>query len=175
MTTKARSLTIVIFLSSAVLSCGKTGQSTEYYENGSVKSIKEFKNGKLDGKYVSFYSTGVKRSEEEYRNGRLFGSIILYDEKGDTTELVRFLEHGKDGEQKLYFPGSKLKMTLGWVHDHRQGAERHYLESGQLTVYGNYERGVKDSIWTFYDSTGQMFKKEYWRMGSLDSIVVRAF
>jgi antitoxin component YwqK of YwqJK toxin-antitoxin module len=169
------SLKVVITLLVTVFSCRQKQESREYYRNGNVKSIKEFRNGQLHGKYTSYYLSGTKESEEEYRNGKLFGSMILYYENGDTTELVRFLEHGKEGEQRLYFPGNRVKMTLGWMHDYREGPERHYLESGLLSVCGNYKGGVKDSIWTFYDSTGKIQTEEYWRMGILDSTTDESF
>ena len=45
------------------------GEHKEYYENGQLWSIVNFKDGKTEGEYKSYYKNGQLESIYNYKNG----------------------------------------------------------------------------------------------------------
>jgi antitoxin component YwqK of YwqJK toxin-antitoxin module len=90
------------------------GNTYSWYENGKMKSVKTFKNGKLEGFEKYFYRNGnlmykyhYKNSKldglqrEYYKSGQLFKEIYIEDGK-----LITIKEYYRNGELKDYFrPG----------------------------------------------------------------------
>ena len=53
--------------------CGPNGEYRTYYEGGQLKTVKNFKNGKLDGVLIDYYANGNKSSETSYVDGKIDG------------------------------------------------------------------------------------------------------
>jgi antitoxin component YwqK of YwqJK toxin-antitoxin module len=56
-------------------------KATYYYDNGQIQQEGFFKEGKLDGKWISFNENGTKNVEAEYTNGEKTGKWFYYNEK----------------------------------------------------------------------------------------------
>ena len=59
---------------------GNTVKATYYYDNGKVQQEGFFKDGKLDGVWVSYDEKGNKVAEGEYTNGLKTGKWIFFNE-----------------------------------------------------------------------------------------------
>lgn len=59
---------------------GKMVKATYYYDNGKVQQEGFFKDGKLDGKWVSFDANGNKKSIGEYSNGEKTGNWLFWND-----------------------------------------------------------------------------------------------
>lgn len=59
-------------------------KATYYYDNGKVQQEGFFKDGKLDGKWVSYDENGSKKSIAEYTNGNKTGKWFFWNEKSLT-------------------------------------------------------------------------------------------
>jgi antitoxin component YwqK of YwqJK toxin-antitoxin module len=60
---------------------GNKVRATYYYENGKVKQEGFFKDGKLDGVWVSYDENGNKNAIAEYSDGLKSGKWIFFNEK----------------------------------------------------------------------------------------------
>ena len=47
----------------------KNGKEKIYYENGQISSIKNYKNGVVDGEYIEYYLDGKLKLKGSYKNG----------------------------------------------------------------------------------------------------------
>lgn len=56
-------------------------KATYYFENGQVQQEGFFKDGKLDGKWVSYNENGTKNVEAEYTNGEKTGKWFYHNDK----------------------------------------------------------------------------------------------
>ena len=65
---------------------GELVKGTFYYEAGNVQQQGTFKNGKLDGKWVSYDKTGSKTAVAQYRNGKKVGKWFFWN-NGNLTEV----------------------------------------------------------------------------------------
>ncbi|GEC78063.1 toxin-antitoxin system YwqK family antitoxin [Flavobacterium aquatile] len=56
-------------------------KATYYYENGQVQQEGFFKDGKLEGKWVSYNENGSKKAIAEYTNGEKTGKWFFWNDK----------------------------------------------------------------------------------------------
>lgn len=59
---------------------GKKVKATYFYENGQVQQVGFFKNGKLDGTWVSYNEDGAKTASGEYENGIKTGKWFIWND-----------------------------------------------------------------------------------------------
>lgn len=59
---------------------GNLVKATYYYENGQVQQTGFFKDGKLEGQWVSYDVNGVKKSVGEYSGGAKTGKWVFFSE-----------------------------------------------------------------------------------------------
>lgn len=60
---------------------GNLVKATYYYENGKMQQQGYFKDGKLEGQWVSFDENGNKASMAEYTNGQKTGKWFFWNNK----------------------------------------------------------------------------------------------
>ncbi|MBK7107239.1 MAG: TonB family protein [Ignavibacteriae bacterium] len=70
------------------------GESFWYFENGNIKDIKNYSDGKLNNSNKSFYENGLLKEEIHYSDGILNGVNKFYFENGGLKE-VRTYDFGK--------------------------------------------------------------------------------
>jgi len=54
-------------------------KATYFYENGSVEQEGFFKEGLLEGKWVSYHADGSKKAIAEYENGKKIGKWFFWN------------------------------------------------------------------------------------------------
>jgi len=60
---------------------GQLVKATYYYDNGKIQQQGYFKDGKLEGQWVSFDVNGNKKSIGEYKNGEKTGKWFFWNDK----------------------------------------------------------------------------------------------
>ncbi|NTW24214.1 MAG: toxin-antitoxin system YwqK family antitoxin [Lentimicrobium sp.] len=118
------------------------GISTWYYENGKKQLETSYKEGELDGFAVRWFINGQKESSEQYKNGKRNGLSVSWNTSGVKTE------------ERTY------------VNDTLHGAYRLYHHNEVLKIEGNYNHGLFDSIWTYYNEFGFKVGDARFEMGS---------
>ena len=111
-----------------------TGQIIKKYKNGQVKSIENFKNGKLNGEFKEFFENGSLFQIGTFKNGDMKNIKVFY-ENGN----LKF-------EQKL---------------KDRKGKYRGYYPNGILEVEGEVFQGDEIGLWKYYNEEGNLLKTEY--------------
>jgi antitoxin component YwqK of YwqJK toxin-antitoxin module len=66
---------------------GQLVKATYYYDNGNVQQVGYFKDGKLDGKWVSYDVNGKISAVAEYTNGVKSGKWMYYSNSVCTSEV----------------------------------------------------------------------------------------
>ncbi len=80
---------IIVFLASTVIFAqniepkleivGQQVKATYYFENGNIQQEGSFKEGKLDGKWISYDVAGKITAIAEYTNGEKTGKWLTYN------------------------------------------------------------------------------------------------
>lgn len=58
---------------------GDLVKATYYYENGQIQQQGHFKDGKLDGQWITYDMNGMKKSIGEYKNGEKTGKWFFWN------------------------------------------------------------------------------------------------
>ena len=111
-----------------------TGQIIKKYKNGQVKSIENFKNGKLNGEFKEFFENGSLFQIGTFKNGDMKNIKVFY-ENGN----LKFEQNLKD----------------------RKGKYRGYYPNGILEVEGEVFQGDEIGLWKYYNEEGNLLKTEY--------------
>ena len=111
-----------------------TGQVIKKYKSGQVKSIENFKNGKLNGEFKEFFENGSLFQIGTFKNGDMKNIKVFY-ENGN----LKFEQNLKD----------------------RKGKYRGYYPNGMLEVEGEVFQGDEIGLWKYYNEEGNLLKTEY--------------
>lgn len=111
-----------------------TGQIVKKYKDGQVKSIENFKNGKLNGEFKEFFENGSLFQIGTFKNG-------------DMKNIKVFYENGN----------LKFEQNL----KNRKGKYRGYYPNGKLEVEGEVFQGDEIGLWKYYNEEGNLLKTEY--------------
>ena len=116
-----------------------SGYAKETYENGQVKKLVQFKNGKEDGPATYWNENGQKASEVNYKDGEPDGLWTEWNKDG--TE--RFRHTFKDGKED--------GLSTGWY------------ENGQKEYERTYKDGKQDGLSTGWYESGQKKRELNWK------------
>lgn len=152
------------------------GKMTQYDENGSIIKQQEYEYGRLVGKSTEKDSNG-KTTIKEYNNGFLIsesrfypngnieyqkqylnkkerirtGKWIQAKENGDLENETHYLKNKKDGEEKIYYTGNKLKSVTEYTQDRHNGKEITYEEDPHVIKYeGAWKDGNRHGTFRTY-------------------------
>ena len=76
----------------------------EYHENGSLKFVKTFKDGKQHGETTFYFDTGQKRIEYHYKEGKLHGKVLWFNQEGQMGWEENYEEGIPEGKLIYYSP-----------------------------------------------------------------------
>jgi antitoxin component YwqK of YwqJK toxin-antitoxin module len=74
------------------------------------KNREAYKNGIPHGKWLTFYPNGNIKSIENWKEGTLNGKFVLYDEEGKKLLECNYKDGIDHGRYQLYYPNGKLQM-----------------------------------------------------------------
>ena len=112
-----------------------TGQVIKKYKSGQVKSIENFKNGKLNGEFKEFFENGSLFQVGTFKNGEMKNIRVFY-ENGN----LKFEQNLKDrkGRYKGYYPNGQLEEEGEVFQGEKIGVWRYYNEEGKLSSEVTY-------------------------------------
>lgn len=156
---------------------GKKIKSEVKYVNGkAVSNAKSyFKNGALESE--TFYSNGKKSKSVEYLRNGLLGVESFFNEEEDLDRSILYNLLGeKFFEQKLnkgevksglqYFYNSEKPIEINIA---KKEFEIFNLDKTKY-VSGEFSRGLKKGIWTYYNPNGTIKSKENYINGKVDGL-----
>jgi uncharacterized protein len=144
---------------------------TEYDERG-IKISEHQLNSKreFDGKYTGWYPNGVVKETGFYAKGKEVGEWLEYHESGKLLLKSSFTK-ADEITITVYYPSGEKQMEAlyrakgGQVEGH--GKFSKYYRSGNVELIGNYQEGLEDGEWQYYDLDGKIIKTEIYQKGNL--------
>lgn len=124
-----------------VLINGKKNGPWEYYENGELSVIKNYKDDVKDGEWLA-YEKGKLRTKGIIKNGVSDGLWIFYYDNGNIYEC-----------------------GLMKANNINTGLWKRFSEKGNLILEGNYVDGEEDGVWKSYYENGKIKSIRYYKNG----------
>ena len=92
------------------------GQVVEKYDNGNIRNMFSYKNGKRNGKAFSFYESGRLKKEGVYLDGNPIGINKKYYENGNLMVESK-IKDGRNIYYKEYYENGHLKQEVYYKGD----------------------------------------------------------
>ncbi len=130
------------------------GEWTWYYDNREVHRRESFSRGKLDGEYIECDTVGTVILQGNYSDGLKVG--IWKYQLNDHLEEGEYLDGEKNGVWKWYYfntdePAFEGEFNLGIPG----GKHRMWYPNGNLMEKGEYEGGLREGNWIYYNELGE--------------------
>lgn len=129
-----------------------TGKYKTYYPNGKLKSVMDYKNGKVDGKFIAYYKDGRIHYTSNLKHGERNGETIVYYTNGNLKEIANYVDNKLVGEVIQYYIIGGVKERKNYV---LIGDKSHLIEANHYSTTGKLE------ITQFFDEDGNMRVFEY--------------
>lgn len=141
----------------------KHGNWEFFYENGKIEQLGTYYYNKPHGKWVWFYKNHDTLRIEHYKQGKLDGLYISYDPYGNIIQKGIYYDNQK---QELWVENSASVQFKGKYFDgERDGLWTGTYNSGEKAFYGKYIRGKKTGKHIYYYSNGQPRQIEFYNFG----------
>lgn len=88
------------------------GSFKSFFQNGQIKWVVPFVDGKVDGTVLVFGRKGKKRWEQAYKQGIPHGLWIKYDPLGSLLLKGSFYNGVKEGVWSLYYPDGTVRYSV---------------------------------------------------------------
>ncbi|WP_299260804.1 hypothetical protein [uncultured Aquimarina sp.] len=123
----------------------KNIQNTFYYNNGSIKEIRETKGNKLNGSWKLFYTNGKLKKEGAFKNDKTQGQWKIYNKNGALTFIENYNNGEEHGNWKAFYSDGKIKIEGTFVEGKRQGPWKIYNQLGALEKIVTFENDIEKS------------------------------
>ena len=115
------------------------GEWRQYYKNGSVSLLENWKRGKLHGIHKYFNHEGELKDQGYFVNGQKDGLWVHYhDQKHGNIRNISSEENYRDGERhgltKSYYNDGSIRSKWYWKNGIRHAVSKNYYKNGQLEL-----------------------------------------
>ncbi|MEM9326576.1 MAG: hypothetical protein AAGA85_13010 [Bacteroidota bacterium] len=121
-----------------------------YFENGNLKEVGEFLEGKRVGFWVKFDIEGDTLEKNYYSDGVVATSSIYVNNKFSILDSIK----ANTKVRRRYFENGALHTRMVLVDDVQNGPFVSYYEDGQMHVEGNFENGRPRGFYKQYYPSG---------------------
>lgn len=123
----------------------KNGSSVTYYDNGKIAIQMNFSNDIPDGEYKEYFENGQLKIKGQYENGFYHGHWEYYDFNGLQVGKADF-EKGSGVQTSFYYGTQKVRITIEFEKNQKNGKETYFDKSGQIVKIIHYVNGKIDHI-----------------------------
>lgn len=117
------------------------GVNKSFYSDGkTVATVKNYKNGVLEGKFFEYYENGNKKTESNYKDGILNGTLKKYSISGTLLSSAQYADGKLEGLYKEYFVTGKPKKEIEYYNGLKEGFCKEYSADGILKEQYNYSQ-----------------------------------
>jgi uncharacterized protein len=141
----------------------RTGSWKFYYDEGKIEQEGKYKNDKEDGLWKWYYLAGSIKTEDEFNEGKEEGLFTEYDTLGNVITNGSYFDGQKEGEW-TYKVGDYSEKGK-YVGDLKDGKWQAFYKDGKLFYEGLYIQGTPDGEHDFYYPNGKLKEVEYFTSG----------
>ncbi|MEQ9425391.1 MAG: toxin-antitoxin system YwqK family antitoxin [Cyclobacteriaceae bacterium] len=138
----------------------QTGRDGEVLQEG------DYLNGIREGYWTEYHPNGIVKTMSNFKNGKLHGAYISLDSRGNITEKFSFLEGLKTGTYHKYDRG-KISVTMEYQNDLVHGNVQRFYPNGNIQEESNYASGILHGKARWYDQQGNVTIEYTYENGDL--------
>ena len=144
----------------------KTGIWLAYHKNGIVKSIENYKEGKMHGPQIYLSDRGYLMTEKNYIEGKAQGEHRLYDAYARMLELITYEQDVRAGLYQRYAPQTyKISEEGYYVDGKKHGKYSWFYDNGSPAAVYHYSFDVIEGEVVFYFKEGGISTISHYKAG----------
>lgn len=129
----------------------------EFFEGNQILMMTCFKNGRQDGETIMFMN-GEKSSVMHYKDGNLDGTFLSYDDQGHLVREVNYVGGKMNGECSVYYPDGSLMERSVYKDNKLDGEVMKFYQTGVVREVSNYKDGAPIGCIDTYDTDGNLLE-----------------
>jgi antitoxin component YwqK of YwqJK toxin-antitoxin module len=140
-----------------VLSCKSNPVETEVVQNwGTGEISRRYKtiDGKKEGLMTDYYQDGSLKAERWFKNDIQVGKTTLYHKNGKIKEVQYYDQGTIHGGDTTFYESGAPEMLLNFDHGVKHGYVRKWLEDGTMIYEARYSHD------TLVEVKGEMLKRD---------------
>jgi hypothetical protein len=110
----------------------KDGEQSIYYDDGKLKYLVEFKNGKANGRVRQFYGDGKLYMKAVFKDGHRHGKCTYFFKNGKAYSVSNYVNGSKEGIETKYYEDGKILSENTYKQDKVQPGLKEYKKDGTL-------------------------------------------
>nr|WP_321221556.1 tetratricopeptide repeat protein [uncultured Psychroserpens sp.] len=136
---------------------GKTsGENKLYYDNGKPYIMTTSKNGEFNGAYTYYLKQGGLKQKKIFKDGKLSGKYMSYFDVGE--DLIEYDINYKDdevqGDAIEYYANGNTYSVINFKNGKRNGNETQYYRNGQISMKSTYKDNQLEGPYTTFYANG---------------------
>ena len=140
-------------ISQGLFENGKRTGTWEFFEDGVLSSIGNYRDGELEGEYIEYHSNGMVASRHSNSEGSAEDPGSKYYVHGVLADSGLYRGGDKQGEWRSYYPDGSLS-SVGWYEDGKvYGFNESYWPNGNIKEEWLYEEDRLNGLIS-YDTLG---------------------
>ena len=137
----------------------------EYWDNGSLKKLKNYRKIKLNGPYISLYENGFTQAEGKYNDGKKNFKWLYYWPDGNIHQKVTYQNGLYNGEKSTWYQNGEVDEVINYKTNVKEGNYEKYYENGKIMIQGGFMRGLKHGSWIEWDNYGNLIYEDIYDLG----------
>jgi antitoxin component YwqK of YwqJK toxin-antitoxin module len=125
-----------------------SGISKCYYQNGQIEQSSMYENGLLK-KVTHYFKNGIINKIQKYKSGSIKSIQIAHDINGNI-----ILENGT-GKVILYFDTEEIEYEAEYINSKRTGVAKWYYKNGQLKKSTLFKNDLRIEVLDSFDKNGK--------------------
>jgi antitoxin component YwqK of YwqJK toxin-antitoxin module len=151
----------------------RQGKWTLWHDNGKIRRVESFRNGKLEGSWKQYRDDGTLESEQSFRNNLRDGKWVMYDSTGKRVEAqVEYKAGAFDGARTYYYNENDVK-NLVTAEKLTKDQATALLEKPQKKLEEHFKDGQPDGDVTTWWPNGKTESTAHYKDGRLDGLSIK--
>jgi len=148
----------------------RTGVWKKYYNNGRVRYVGQFENGKEVGtfKYYDITTSKYPTIIKEFLPNSDSAKVKFYTLKGKLRSEGMMLGRKRVGKWMYYFPTGEIFSEEFYVDGNLEGELKNYYKNGKLLEHTQYQEGKLHGFSKKYSDAGVLIEEVNYKNGELN-------
>ena len=159
-----RKLLFALLLASLV-ACDD-GSTKSYWDDGTLKSVLRYENGKLNGECLWYYANGKPMMQACYKANAKDGRFMRWHENGNLMEDCYYKDNELDSVYRSYSLKGILASEEHYSNGKLDGEFKKWYDNGQVFQDGQYADDMMDGSWLIFYSDGVLAAQAQFDKGS---------
>jgi antitoxin component YwqK of YwqJK toxin-antitoxin module len=141
------------------------GKAYSYFANGDTQTVVTYKDGVIEGEFVSWYAKDRKQVEGLFDKGQKTGVWKLYFESGKIKRQTTYLNNVEDGEETFWFENGQKQQEGFYSGGSQDSTWSEWYETGKPKMVGHLTNFERNGDWTYWDEQGNITVKKNYQHG----------